>query len=85
MFANPKPILEGLGPRYDLIASPRAVSRLGTPLVFPIAQGENLAPDHSFAVSLSCTNVQKRLVAMHHLDAPRKPAEVEHREAGDLR
>ena len=27
------------------------------------------------------TNVQKRLVALHHLDAPWKPAEVEQREA----
>jgi len=26
------------------------------------------------------TNVQKRLVALHHLDAPWKPAEVEQRD-----
>src|SRR5262249_57296819 len=31
------------------------------------------------------TNVQKRLVAMHHLDAPWKPAEVEQREGRILR
>src|SRR5205085_12341479 len=30
-------------------------------------------------------NVQKRLVALHHLDAPWKPAEVEQREARILR
>ena len=27
------------------------------------------------------TNVQKRLIALHHLDAPWKPAEVEQRRA----
>ena len=31
------------------------------------------------------TNVQKRLVALHHLDAPWKPAEVEQREGRILR
>jgi SNF2 family DNA or RNA helicase len=31
------------------------------------------------------TNVQKRLVALHHLDAPWKPAEVEQRERRILR
>lgn len=31
------------------------------------------------------TNVQKRLVALHHLDAPRKPAEVEQRDGRILR
>src|SRR5260370_29986456 len=31
------------------------------------------------------TNVQKRLVALHHLDAPSKPAEVEQREGRILR
>src|SRR5205809_7071528 len=31
------------------------------------------------------TNVQKRLVAMHHLDAPWKPAEVEQRDGRILR
>jgi hypothetical protein len=33
----------------------------------------------------SGTNVQKRLVALHHLDAPWKPAEVEQREGRILR
>src|SRR5437868_8985379 len=31
------------------------------------------------------TNVQRRLVALHHLDAPWKPAEVEQREGRILR
>src|SRR5204863_6805801 len=31
------------------------------------------------------TNVQKRLVAMHHLDAPWKPAEVQQRDGRILR
>ena len=31
------------------------------------------------------TNVQKRLVALHHLDAPWKPAEVEQRDGRILR
>src|SRR5207248_2038926 len=31
------------------------------------------------------TNVQKRLVALHHLDAPWKPAEIEQREGRILR
>ncbi|HZS90207.1 MAG TPA: helicase-related protein, partial [Chloroflexota bacterium] len=31
------------------------------------------------------TNVQKRLIALHHLDAPWKPAEVEQREGRILR
>src|SRR5262249_55663777 len=31
------------------------------------------------------TNVQKRIVALHHLDAPWKPAEVEQREGRILR
>jgi hypothetical protein len=31
------------------------------------------------------TNVQKRLVALHHLDAPWKPAEVEQRDGRSLR
>src|ERR1700749_2729594 len=31
------------------------------------------------------TNVQKRLVSLHHLDAPWKPAEVEQREGRILR
>ena len=31
------------------------------------------------------TNVQKRLVVLHHLDAPWKPAEVEQREGRILR
>ena len=31
------------------------------------------------------TNVQKRLMALHHLDAPWKPAEVEQREGRILR
>src|SRR5207237_8273621 len=31
------------------------------------------------------TNVQKRLVALHHIDAPWKPAEVEQREGRILR
>src|SRR5436309_12768577 len=33
----------------------------------------------------SCTNVQKRLVALHHLDATWKPAEVEQRDGRILR
>jgi len=31
------------------------------------------------------TNVQKRLIALHHLDASRKPAEMEQREGSILR
>jgi hypothetical protein len=31
------------------------------------------------------TNIQKRLVALHHLDAPWKPAEVEQRDGRILR
>src|SRR5581483_2599660 len=31
------------------------------------------------------TNVQRRLIALHHLDAPWKPAEVEQREGRILR
>ena len=31
------------------------------------------------------TNVQKRLVAMHHLDAPWRPADVEQRDGRILR
>jgi len=33
----------------------------------------------------SGTNVQKRLVALHHLDAPWQPAEVEQRDGRILR
>jgi len=31
------------------------------------------------------TNVQKRLVALHHLDAPWRPADIEQREGRILR
>jgi mRNA interferase ChpB len=50
--------------RYVLIVSPREFSRLGTPLVCPIAQGGHFARDRGFAVSLSGTGTHAQGVVL---------------------
>src|ERR1700692_2397699 len=82
---RPKLVTQGI-PREQIAAAGDADSDAKKQAMFEkVRQGQVRVLLGSTQKMGTGTNVQKRLVALHHLDAPWKPAEVEQREGRILR
>ncbi len=75
----------GIPPRADRRHRRRRFRRQEAGAVREGQQRRGARADRQHAKMGTGTNVQKRLVALHHLDAPWKPAEVEQRDGRILR